>query len=165
MVKECNLIFKSWITFHILKLRNGNSKIRDHWQDHWNMPSFGGGGGLRAWFWLSWFVGLFLKKLKQLYPPVGRTVFCSEDRDIVQAHIVAPRWQRIMLVKCQWTIFTLFIWTVQIWGGMVAVVPLTTFCETLELSHLYCHHLFDTPVYFLKVCSPETVWNDVIDKQ
>jgi len=48
---------------------------------------------------------------------------------------------------------------------MVAVAPLTTFCKTLKHSRPDCRQLFNTPVHLLKVCLPETVWNDILNKQ
>jgi hypothetical protein len=48
---------------------------------------------------------------------------------------MVPRLQRIMLVKCQWTIFNLFIWNVQISGGDGGSVASCYFNKTLEHFH------------------------------
>lgn len=78
--------------------------------------------------------------------------------------IMAHRLQRMMLVTCQWTIFTLFIWNVQISrsdgdGGasyyvkhLNSLINIAVICLTL-------------PVYFRNVCLLKMLWSDIINKQ
>lgn len=79
--------------------------------------------------------------------------------------VVAHRLQRIMLVKCQWTIFTLFIWNVQTLGVMAAVGPLPTYVKCLNTLVKVAIIWLILPVYFLKVCLRKIVWNDVISNK